>query len=485
MGIPGALGGHLEVYSVSLGILDAPVAAPVGKPQVTNTWDPKSQTACYSYGASTAAQHDTILLLQFGAQTYVANLHSNNGVFDYPVLMADSPLKSPRLMTQVGAFSTFGWFAGFSTTKEPSWRGIRFLSTNTSAFVSDNQLTQVPTTNPFLAVGTYDLSTKLPTQGYSIVFDSPSSGVAYPATGTGATAGPVALSAPVNLDMQGITLTANAIPVTMGSVAYILDEAADTSIVAYTITPSSTNKLSTVAITSKAPSFRLVQSAASLNNKIVVYSVNNSSAPSLNVFDAVARTWTGPGLIGSGTSKQIPTTSNALPGGNIEDSKRLPVAPVVGGIAALVVIGLAAFGIVRRRHRRRQKAQVDTPPFEDEFSTQKLEMDPRLQKHEAANSRLPANPSQPPTFHHPSTTHSRSSHTQTSYASHPPPPLAINDDFESLPQLPFNPEYKEAEPLRGNSGSSAFPPSSSSPNPPYPTGSQQQPFTPWTGSTSY
>jgi hypothetical protein len=91
--------------------------------------------------------------------------------------------------------------------------------------LDSEHIMQAPTKSPFMAVGTYDISTKSSTQGYSIVFDSATSGVAYPATGNAETlTGAVSLSTPIVLDMQGITLTNKSIPVTMGNVAYILDE---------------------------------------------------------------------------------------------------------------------------------------------------------------------------------------------------------------------------------------------------------------------
>ncbi|KAF9131378.1 hypothetical protein BGW39_001886, partial [Mortierella sp. 14UC] len=215
MGIPGPLGGHLQVFSVALNAPDTLVATPVGKEQVATTWAVDAKLACFSYGAITSLQYNSILLVQVGkTQTHVANLHSS-GVFDYPVPIPEATMKSTRLLTQVGAFSTFAWFTGFTTNADTPWKGLRFLSSNVSAYITETA---------FLAVGAYDLSTKSPTQGYSIIFDTASSGAAYPATGTGDTHEAVSLSTPVTLDMQGITLSPKAIPLTMGSVAYILDE---------------------------------------------------------------------------------------------------------------------------------------------------------------------------------------------------------------------------------------------------------------------
>ncbi|KAG0296455.1 hypothetical protein BGZ96_009408 [Linnemannia gamsii] len=445
LGIPNAMGGHLQMFSVSLsGSLDAPVAVPIGKEQVTSTWAVQAKMACISYGAITSTTHDTVLLVQVDkTRTDVANLRSN-GVFDYPVQIPDSTLNSSKLLTQVGAYSTFAWFTG-------------------------EQISQAPTKTPFMAVGTYDISTKSSTQGHSIVFDSATSGVAYPAIGNAETlTGAVSLSAPIVLDMQGITLTYKSIPVTMGSVAYILDEATDGSIVAYTITPSNTNKLSTISITGKAPSFLNVQSATSLNNKIVVYTVSNSSVASMNVFDAVARTWSGPGLIGSGTSNPISRTTYPS---NEHDGNGFPVVPVVGGLCVLTVVVCIVYWMIRSR-RQRQKNHADnnnSSKDEDELSAQKLEMDPRQQKHsiltlheEATSSTQHQNQAQQQQQQqqqHRHTSHYPSIHSapfnvyphsaplvpapppMKDYMSHPHPPY--NPQY--IQNVPFNPHYREEE----------------------------------------
>ncbi|KAK3838181.1 MAG: hypothetical protein J3R72DRAFT_448604 [Linnemannia gamsii] len=329
-------------------------------------------------------------------------------------------------------------------------------------------MSQSPSMTAFLAVGAYELSTKSPTQGHTIVFDTASSGAAYPATGTGDTHEAVSLSAPITLDMQGIILSPKAIPLTMGSVSYILDEAADTSIVAYAITPSTSNKLSVISIAGKAPSFLSVQSATCLNNKIVIYSVSNSSSPtpSLNVFDVVGRTWSGPGLFGSGASRHAQSSDPTTPapsGSNSDGGGKFPVAPVVGGISTLIVVALIAFYVHRRRRHRQFKRDNNPPSLplppplamdddEDEISEQKLEMDSRLQKHSILTIQEEATRRKPtyPASHYP-TAHNGSLHAQTHSA--PPPPIRLSSsssspmrDIWSQPQPPFNPQFIESVP---------------------------------------
>ena len=175
--------------------------------------------------------------------------------------------------------------------------------------------------------------------------------------------------------------------------------------------------------------FPLVQSATSLDNKIVVYSVSNSSVPSLNVFDCILKTWSGPGLVGSGTSQQVPNTATVtvVPG---RSGGGFPVVPVTGGLTALVLVGLIAFWSVRRRRLRRGQ---ENEPAADDFSSQKLEMDPRHQKNALDSPQeAPQAPLKHPVQYPP--THSGSRHTRTSS-------VPSRRDLISHHQPPFNPQY--------------------------------------------
>jgi hypothetical protein len=212
--------------------------------------------------------------------------------------------------------------------------------------------------------------------------------------------------------------------------------------VAYAIIPSNTNKLSTIAIVGKAPSFLSVQSATSLNNKIVVYTVNNSVA-SMNVFDAVSSTWSGPGLIGSGTSKPISSP-------NENNGKRFPVAPVVGGIFALAVVVWTVYWTTRNC-RRRQKNQADNNnggKDEGELPTQKLEMDPQQQKHSILTLQEEAvsSPQQQQQQHATCYTsiHTAPFNVHPHSAPRVPPAPLPREDYMSDPQPPYNPQYMQS-----------------------------------------
>lgn len=88
-------------------------------------------------------------------------------------------------------------------------------------------LTTYPTGNPLVSVGTFVAASNTPVQGYHVVFDSAGGGVIYQTLNSASiqTGDRVmTLSNPVDVDMGGIKLTTNAIPVTMVGVAYLLDQ---------------------------------------------------------------------------------------------------------------------------------------------------------------------------------------------------------------------------------------------------------------------
>lgn len=87
----------------------------------------------------------------------------------------------------------------------------------------------VDTDDAMLVVGTYGSYSGTSTKGYTIVFDKSSRGQIFSATGNllaNATnyVPTDALDIPTVVNMNGIPLTPNAIPITMGNVAYILDK---------------------------------------------------------------------------------------------------------------------------------------------------------------------------------------------------------------------------------------------------------------------
>jgi len=87
-------------------------------------------------------------------------------------------------------------------------------------------LSLYPTEKPLLSIGTFTAKPNPPSQGFNIVFDISGSGIAYSAVGNPARETEdraLTLANPQNVNMNGISLTQNAIPVTVNSVGYILD----------------------------------------------------------------------------------------------------------------------------------------------------------------------------------------------------------------------------------------------------------------------
>ena len=90
-------------------------------------------------------------------------------------------------------------------------------------------LSVFPTANPVLSAGTYVATSNTPAQGNLIVFDTFGGGSVYTTLDS---ATPIvsssdrvmSLSSQKAVDMSGIKLTPNAVPVTMVGVAYILDQ---------------------------------------------------------------------------------------------------------------------------------------------------------------------------------------------------------------------------------------------------------------------
>lgn len=80
-----------------------------------------------------------------------------------------------------------------------------------------------------LSVGTYGQYAGSTAPGFTVVFDKSNKGQIFSTEGNlladmNNTVPVVTLGVPVSVNMNGITLTENAIPITMGNTAYILDK---------------------------------------------------------------------------------------------------------------------------------------------------------------------------------------------------------------------------------------------------------------------
>lgn len=104
---------------------------------------------------------------------------------------------------------------------------VQFILTNLRSrfsFIISNY----PTANPLLSVGTFVSSSNTPAQGYHVVFDKSGGGSFFT---TLSSAAPIistqdrvqTLASPQDVDMGGVKLTTNALSVTMTAAGYILD----------------------------------------------------------------------------------------------------------------------------------------------------------------------------------------------------------------------------------------------------------------------
>ncbi|KAK3835203.1 MAG: hypothetical protein JOS17DRAFT_560883 [Linnemannia elongata] len=206
----------------------------------------------------------------------------------------------------------------------------------------------VDTNDAMLVVGTYGSYSGNTSQGYTIVFDKSSRGQIFSATGNLLAnvtnyVPTVALGMPTVVNMNGITLSPNAIPITMGSVAYILDKEANGTTAIYTINPGASSALARVYKTGDSLPFSNNMAAAALNNQLLTYSVNKTGA-NINTFDLTTKTWSGSGLIIAVDPN--PTSS-------------VPLGAIIGGVVGgLLVTALAIFLCIRyRRSRPRLSAE--------------------------------------------------------------------------------------------------------------------------------
>ncbi|KAG0208389.1 hypothetical protein BGX33_006304 [Mortierella sp. NVP41] len=201
---------------------------------------PKYQTACLA-----ADEGNGVYLIGFSSPR---NLEVNfvPDIFSTTVKLVSKREDKPLYSVNAGkACFTHPQPEAETSTYDKSgsyWANLRLgFKINGDAMLWRN-LTNYLTPDPLLALGTYAPSTGTVSKGYTIVFDKSMEGLAYPTTGNAANVSlsepMMTLDAPVNVNMNNIVLSADAISVTMSGTGYILDKAKDSvSTVIYSITP--------------------------------------------------------------------------------------------------------------------------------------------------------------------------------------------------------------------------------------------------------
>ncbi|KAF8983840.1 hypothetical protein BGZ52_000248 [Haplosporangium bisporale] len=400
VGVPASQEGRLEAYSINLANINTPTATFLGNQTDSTAWSSTAAKACIPYPGNTANANSPFLLQQFGAKSFLTNVYTN-GTMEPWSYFNQTGYVSPKLFSLTGAVGGFDWIVAVAnrtsfTTNSP-WNALRLNCTGPSLEANlDYVLTTYPTGNPLVSVGTYVAASNTPVQGYHVVFDAAGGGVIYQTLNSASTQTGdriMTLSNPVDVDMGGIKLTTNVIPVTMVGVAYLLDQASDGSTVLYTITPSASNKLTRVPLTGNVPPFSSSMVATSMNANIVLYGSSSSSGPSavFNIFDTVSKGWNGPGLVvppppPTSVSNPSPSTTSKPSGDNSgSGSKSSSTGGIIGGVvAAVVVIAVAAFLLVR--HRRKKNQTPPPAPNKEEGIPQQQNYQPQQQQYNAHQS---------------------------------------------------------------------------------------------------
>ncbi|KAG0262088.1 hypothetical protein BG011_000363 [Mortierella polycephala] len=358
--------GHLEVHSVDLSntlqpssTLVSATTAAVG----STDWDPQSRLGCYSYMGDSPPANSPITVIQFGI-TIQAQFFPNGtwlAITTGSTTEAPFDYVSPKMFSLVGSTNGWNWFLARTTPKSPSadgsssWKDVRIGSRETF----ESQDLTLTGSEPLLTVGAIAQDIANFGNGHLFTFEqSGSAGSVFRAIGNKrpdrnltATETLVNVTKINAVDMGGVNLSPDAIPVTSAFAAFILDKSPKGTISMFSIDPrSATYKMVQSSINGMTPLFLSGQSVTSLNSKIVVYGGqeqgSDASTNVVHVFDVISGTWTGPALV-----------DPASVGGQNTSSSGMSLGAVIG-IAAGVVFLLLAVGLFVWRRRRKSRRQT-------------------------------------------------------------------------------------------------------------------------------
>ncbi|KAF9088036.1 hypothetical protein BGX23_007682 [Mortierella sp. AD031] len=323
--------GRLESSYISLGNVNSPEVKPLGSQVDVDAWSTSAPKACFTY-PSDVHPNSPIFVVQYGVFKSYMSVMTADGKFTESSYFEGIGFISPKLFSMTGDSGDFAWFAALTNVTDPqtqsNWFGVRLnFTTGMNSFINTAS------------------------QGYNVVFDKQGGGQAFSSSsssgGLNANDRIITLSAPKTVSMSGITLSADAVPITMETTGYILDKAADGSTAIYSITPSQSTTLQRVTRTGGAPPFSASMVAVAMSKEIVTYSMVNTTTAYFNIFDTTTGAWTGPGLIG------VPGSSTDGGGG----SNKAPLGAIIGGVVGgIVVIALVAFLFIRQRRSKRKSA---------------------------------------------------------------------------------------------------------------------------------
>ncbi|KAF9298968.1 hypothetical protein BGZ88_003046 [Linnemannia elongata] len=324
-----------------------------------SAWTPNAAKLCYIYPFAISA-NPGINVIQFGSgSTYLALAQTNN-IVSGATSFHNTGFMSPKLFSWSGKFQDFDMFTvvandtDTATGRPGTWAGLRldFRDNGYSMITYGVGNKPVVPWDALLSVGTYGQYAGSTAPGFTVVFDKSNKGQIFSTEGNlladmNSTVPVVTLGVPVSVNMNGITLTENAIPITMGNTAYILDKASNGTTVIYSISPGASSMLNRVYKTGDSLPFANNMAAAALNNQILTYSVTKNVAY-FNVFDVATASWSGSGLV-SGPAVDAPPP--------LSSKSSTPIGAIVGGaVGALLVIAMALFFFIRRRRQSASKS---------------------------------------------------------------------------------------------------------------------------------
>ncbi|KAK3835200.1 MAG: hypothetical protein JOS17DRAFT_788277 [Linnemannia elongata] len=344
--------GHLTVDYFN-NFQSPPAPNPVADQTDQLAWDTNAKKLCFTR-PNQQLTNPGIYVVQFGfGSTYMALAQTNN-IVSSAVNFLGASFPYPKLFAWTGKHEEHDMFVAATNvtfdSKPNAWAGMRLDFTNTLMNLLSLDVTNNPvdSSQALLALGTYGSFNATTTQGYNIVFDKSGGGQIQSAVGNlqatvGSNVPAISLDPPMTVNMNGIKLTPDAIPVTMEAFGYILDKASNGSTIIYSINPSQSNTLTTVYVSGSSLPFSNILAASGLNSGIITYSSNGTVA-SFNIFDVKSGTWSGNGLVS--TSVVDPNSTSST-----------PIGVIIGGIVGgLIVIAIIIIFLVRRRRQGSQKS---------------------------------------------------------------------------------------------------------------------------------